>query len=176
VARIISVIGRKNAGKTTLAVALSAELVRRGRRVMTIKHGHHPAEVDKPGSDSWRHFHEGRAERTIIAAPTMRVMFDRADDDYDPIALARRYLTEADIVIAEGYRAAHLPKIEVFRRSVGDGPLYDPAAPNAGEWVALVIDEWSRAPIEGGPVVLRFSDTIWLQTLASLAWDRALPL
>jgi molybdopterin-guanine dinucleotide biosynthesis protein B len=176
VARIITVIGRKNAGKTTLAVALSAELVRRGRRVMTIKHGHHPADIDKPGTDSWRHFHEGRAERTIMASPSMRVIFDRADDDYDPIGLARRYLTEADIVIAEGYRSASLPKIEVFRRSAGDTPLYDPAAPNAREWVALVIDEWSRAPVEGGPVVLRFSDTIWLHTLASLAWDRAMPL
>ena len=61
--RIISIIGRKNAGKTTLTVALAAELARRGRRVMTIKHGHHPADVDRPGSDTWRHFHEGRAER-----------------------------------------------------------------------------------------------------------------
>ena len=45
--RIISVIGRKNAGKTTLAVALISELARRGHRVMTIKHGHHPASVDQ---------------------------------------------------------------------------------------------------------------------------------
>lgn len=175
-ARIITVIGRKNAGKTTLAVALSAELVRRGKRVMTIKHGHHPAEVDKPGTDSWRHFHEGRAERTIIAGPSVRVLFDRADDDYDPVALARRYLPDADIVLAEGYRAAALPKIEVFRRGAGTAPIYDPAAPNAREWVALITDEWDHPPTNGGPIVLRFSDTIWLHTLASLAWERALPL
>ncbi|PYO75323.1 MAG: molybdopterin-guanine dinucleotide biosynthesis protein MobB [Gemmatimonadetes bacterium] len=41
--RMISIIGRKNAGKTTLLVALSAELVRRKFRVMTIKHGTRPA-------------------------------------------------------------------------------------------------------------------------------------
>ena len=173
---MISVIGRKNAGKTTLAVALSAELVRRGRRVMTIKHGHHPAEVDKPGTDSWRHFHEGRAERTIIAGPSVRVLFDRADDDYDPVGLARRYLPDADIVIAEGYRAAPLPKIEVFRRPAGHAPIYDPREPNAREWVALVIDEWDHPAADGGPMILRFSDTMWLHTLASLAWERALPL
>ena len=23
---------------------------------MTIKHGHHPAEADRHGSDTWRHF------------------------------------------------------------------------------------------------------------------------
>jgi molybdopterin-guanine dinucleotide biosynthesis protein MobB len=176
VARIISVIGRKNAGKTTLAVALSAELVRRGRRVMTIKHGHHPAEVDKPGTDSWRHFNEGRAERTIIAGPSVRVLFDRAPDDYDPVGLARRYLGEADLVLAEGYRAAPLPKIEVFRRAAADRPIFDPSAPSAAEWVALVTDAWDEPPGNGGLLVLRFSDTMWLHTLASLAWERALPL
>jgi molybdopterin-guanine dinucleotide biosynthesis protein B len=176
VARIISVIGRKNAGKTTLAVALSAELVRRGRRIMTIKHGHHPAEVDKPGTDSWRHFNEGRAERTIIAGPSIRVLFDRAPDDYDPVGLARRYLSDADLVLAEGYRAAPLPKIEVFRRAAADQPIYDPSAPSADQWVALVTDTWGEPPGNGGPLVLRFSDTMWLHTLASLAWERALPL
>ena len=50
--RILSIVGRKNAGKTTLAVALAAEYVRRGKRVMTIKHASHPAAVDSPGTDS----------------------------------------------------------------------------------------------------------------------------
>jgi len=57
--RLISIVGRKNAGKTTLTVALAAEFVRRGKRVMTIKHGHHGTSADTEGTDSWRHFHEG---------------------------------------------------------------------------------------------------------------------
>src|ERR671922_1595951 len=136
--RLISIIGRKNAGKTTLTVALASELARRGRRVMTIKHSHHPADVDRPGSDSWRHFHEGRAERSLIAAPDLRVLFERSPDDYDPVALARRYLGDADVVLVEGFKRAPLPKIEVFRRAVAERPLYDAALPNAGEWVAIV--------------------------------------
>ena len=52
---------------------------------MTIKHSHHPADVDRPGTDSWRHFNEGRAERSLIAAPDLRVLFERAPDDYDPV-------------------------------------------------------------------------------------------
>ena len=47
--RIVSIVGRKNAGKTTLAVALASEYARRGHRIMTIKHGHHPADVDRGG-------------------------------------------------------------------------------------------------------------------------------
>ena len=171
--RIISVIGRKNAGKTTLAVALASELVRRGRRVMTIKHGHHPAEADRKGSDTWRHFHEGRAERVLIASPDLRVLFERTPDDYDPVGLARQYMHGADIVLTEGYKAAPLPKIEVFRRAVGKHPLYDPAAPNAGQWVAVVTDD---PDFTADCTVVRFHDTIWLQLLANLAWDRSLVL
>jgi molybdopterin-guanine dinucleotide biosynthesis protein MobB len=171
--RIISIIGRKNAGKTTLAVALASELGRRGRRVMTIKHGHHPANADREGSDTWRHFHEGRAERVLIASPDLRVLFERSPDDYDPIALARRYMQGADIVLTEGYKAAALPKIEVYRRTAGSAPLYDPAAPNASQWVAVITDD---PAFQADCPVLRFHDTIWLQLLAGLAWDRALVL
>jgi molybdopterin-guanine dinucleotide biosynthesis protein B len=171
--RILSVIGRKKAGKTTLTVALARELVRRGLRVMTIKHGHHPAIVDREGTDTWRHFNEGRAERTLIAGPNRRVLFEQANDDYDPIGLARRYMDGADIVLCEGFKQAPLPKIEVWRKEVGVPPVYDRAGPNASEWVALVVDDLG---VEADCLVLRFHDTNWLQTLASLAWERAQPL
>jgi molybdopterin-guanine dinucleotide biosynthesis protein B len=171
--RIISVIGRKNAGKTTLAVALASELVRRGHRVMTIKHGHHPADADRPGSDTWRHFHEGRAERVLIASPELRVLFERSPDNYDPVGLARQYMQGADIVLTEGYKASSLPKIEVFRRATGSPPLYDPAAPNAGQWVAVITDD---PDFRASCTVLHFHDTIWLQLLANLVWDHSLVL
>ena len=171
--RIISVIGRKNSGKTTLAVALASEFVRRGHRVMTIKHGHHPAEADRHGSDTWRHFHEGRAERVLIASPDLRVLFERSPDTYDPVSLARQYMGGANIVLTEGYKAAPLPKIEVFRRAAAREPLYDAAAPNAHEWVAVITDD---PDFRADCTVLHFHDTIWLQLLANLAWERSLVL
>jgi len=171
--RIISIIGRKNTGKTTLTVALAAELARRGRRVMTMKHADHPAEVDQKGSDSWRHFHEGRAERTLLVGPSVRVLFHRADDGYDPLALAREHLSSAEIVLVEGYKRAPLPKIEVFRPSVDPTPIYDPGLPNAAEWAAIVTDD---PDYEAECRVIRFQDTIWLQLLSAIALDRAVPL
>lgn len=177
--RIVSIIGRKNAGKTTLTVALASELVRRGLRVMTLKHGHHPADVDRTGSDSWRHFHEGRAERTLIASPDLRVLFERTPDDYDPIGLVRRYMQGADVVLIEGYKRAALPKIEVFRRAVathpqaGTRPLYEPTAPNAEQWLAIITDD---PDFEAACRVLHFHDTMWLQALAGLVLDCGLVL
>jgi molybdopterin-guanine dinucleotide biosynthesis protein MobB len=168
--RLISIIGRKNAGKTTLTVALASELARRGHRVMTMKHADHPAQVDQPGVDSWRHFHEGRAERVLLVSPEMRVLFHRAPDEYDPVGLAREHLSGADIVLIEGFKRAPLPKIEVFRRAISSQPIYDPAAPNAEEWVAIVTDDFS---FDADRRILRFNDTMWLQLLANLAWEHA---
>jgi molybdopterin-guanine dinucleotide biosynthesis protein B len=171
--RIISVIGRKNAGKTTLVVALASELVRRGRRVMTIKHATHPADLDKQGTDTYRHFHEGKAERVLIASPEIRAVIERSPDDTDPITLAKRYFSDADIVLVEGFKREPLPKIEVFRKAVAQAPIYEASLPNAGEWIAIVTDD---DRLDADCPVLRFKDTIWLQLVASLAWDKALKL
>ncbi len=171
--RIISIIGRKNAGKTTLTVALASELVRRGHRVMTMKHADHPAQVDQPGVDSWRHFHEGRAERVLLVSPDMRVLFHRAPEEYDPVGLARAYLPEADIVLVEGFKRAPIPKIEVYRRAVAPKPIYDPNRDDADQWIAMVTDDYT---LDADLRILRFNDTMWLQLLANLAWEHALAL
>jgi molybdopterin-guanine dinucleotide biosynthesis protein MobB len=171
--RIISVIGRKDAGKTTLAVALAAEYLRKGRRVMTLKHATHSADIDKPGTDSYRHFHEGKAERTLLVTPDRRYLFERAPDDTDPVTLARRYLADADIVLVEGFKSAALPKVEVYRKAAGPSPIFQAGLPNADQWVAIVTDD---DKLEAPCPVLRFRDTMWLQLLANLAWEKALVL
>lgn len=168
--RVISIIGLKNAGKTTFLVALAAELVRRKFRVMTLKHGSHPADMDQRGKDTWRHWHEGNAERVLMEAPGQRVLLERTREESDPITLVRRYLREADIVLVEGFKGAPLPKIEVYRKVAGPKPVFDPEVHDPADWVAMVTDDATmRAPFP----VFRFSDTSWLVTIANLAWDRA---
>lgn len=167
--RIVSIIGRHNAGKTTLLVALAAEFGRRKFRVMTLKHGSHAADLDTRGKDTWRHLHEGKAERVLLEAQGERLLIERTQAESDPLALARRYLEGADIVLAEGFSSHPLPKIEVHRRQCGL-PVFDATRHDATEWVAMLSDDATyRAPFP----VFRFSDTSWLMTLANMAWDRA---
>ena len=167
---MISIIGRKNAGKTTFLVALAAELVRRRFRVMTIKHGTHPADIDQKGKDTWRHWHEGRAERVLMEGPGQRVLFERTPVESDPVTLVRRYLSDADIVLVEGFKREPLPKIEVYRTVAGPKPIFDEAEHDPADWVAMVTDDREyHAPFP----VFRFSDTSWLVSVANLAWDRA---
>jgi molybdopterin-guanine dinucleotide biosynthesis protein B len=99
------------------------------------------------------------------------VLFERtAEQAEDPLALVRRYLGDADIVLVEGYKKAPLPKIEVHRKRKHQEPLFDPASGDAAQWVAMVTDdEQLRVSIP----TFRFTDTGWLVTLAQLAWDRA---
>jgi molybdopterin-guanine dinucleotide biosynthesis protein B len=167
---MISIIGRKHAGKTTLLVALAAEFGRRKLRVMTIKQGIQPADLDLRGKDAWRHWQEGKAERVVLETPGERVVLERTREEADPVSLAQRYLDGADIVLIEGFAQAPLPKIEVYRLAAGGGPLFDAAASAAPQWVAMVTDDVAyRAAFP----VLRFNDTAWLVTLANLAWERA---
>jgi molybdopterin-guanine dinucleotide biosynthesis protein B len=169
--KILSIVGQKNAGKTTLVVALARELTRQGRRVMTIKHATHPALVDREGTDSFRHFHEGLADRTLIAAPDQRILFERAPDTADPADLARRYLSDADIVLVEGFRSFPLPKVEVHRTSLDRPTIYQPDLPNASEWIAILTDGVGLPGVECR--VLRMVDTMWLTVLTGLVWEQA---
>jgi molybdopterin-guanine dinucleotide biosynthesis protein MobB len=145
---ILSVVGRKNSGKTTLVVALAAELKRRGRRVATLKHGHHAFETDEPGRDSWRHFHEGQAEATIMAGTGKVALVMRVDGEPDPERLVREFYAGRgyDLVLVEGYKHGPFPRIEVFRRAVHGHPLYDGTDDeSARRFLALVTDDPSLA-------------------------------
>ena len=163
--RLVAVVGRKNAGKTTLTVALCQAFVSEGRRVMTLKHGHHPALVDREGTDTWRHFHEGGAERTLIAAPDMRVLFERTPDDYDPAGLARQYMRGADIVIAEGFSRSTLPRLEIWRSTMPESPLITDH-PGPSLWLGVVSDARLELPC---PVVC-MDEPDWARRAAALAW------
>lgn len=141
----VCIVGRKNSGKTTLAVAVLAELRRRGLRVASIKHGHHAFETDQPGRDSWRHFNEGQAEATIMAGAGKIALVMRMDGEPDPVALVRDFYAGRgyDLVLIEGYKHGPYPRIEVFRRAVHDRPLYDDAA-DPDRFLALVTDDAER--------------------------------
>lgn len=167
---VVCVIGKKNSGKTTLTVALVAELVERGYRVMTVKHGH-GFDLDSPGTDSWRHRHEGGASRVVMAGPRdLAVVGDwgpGGEPDLDVIV--HRFLGDAEVVVAEGYKAAEAPKIEVFRRAVHAEPVYRFDHPLAESFLAIVTDV---ADFAAHVPVFSLDDPKLVVRLADLVEDR----
>ena len=123
---IVAVVGLSDSGKTTLVIDLIPELRRLGLRVGTIKHHPHDIDVDLPGKDTWKHRRAG-ADGTILSTPSTVAVVRKAEHDHSPLELAG-YLYDMDIVLAEGYKDARLPKIEVHRADLDRSPccLEDP--------------------------------------------------
>ena len=162
---MLAVIGRKHSGKTTLVVRLCAALHRRGHRVMTIKHGSHTFNIDPSTTDTYRHYHEGNAERVAMVSPDKFALVERWSDEVSPEDIAARHMADADIVLCEGFKRSLLPKIEIFRRAAHGSPLYAPDTAAAAWYRAIVTDDDA---LEAAVPVIRLSDGAWLDTLANL--------
>lgn len=142
---IVGIVGKKNSGKTTLLVGVAAELGRRGFRVASVKHGHHDAEIDQPGSDSWRHVHEGGVEGVLLlTGRRVSMVLHTPEEEPDLRASIQRHFgaRDFDIVLVEGFKHGDLLKIEVHRRGVHQRPVYDPAdSEAAARFLAMVTDD-----------------------------------
>jgi molybdopterin-guanine dinucleotide biosynthesis protein B len=111
---MISVVGKSNAGKTTLLEKLIAELKWRGYRVATVKHDTHGFDIDRPGKDSWRHAQAG-SDVVVLSGPNRLAMIEKREQEITLNEIVDR-VTNVDIILTEGYKRGDRPKIEVSRR------------------------------------------------------------
>lgn len=139
---ILGIAGYSGSGKTTLIEALLPELRRRGLSVSVIKQSHHDIAMDTPGKDSWRHRAAG-AQEVILTTPHRFMLVHELGGAPEPGLddLAAR-LAPCDLVLAEGFRHAALPKIEVWRTANGK-PWLHPADPQV---IAIASDAPAPAP------------------------------
>lgn len=130
---VISVVGKSDSGKTTLLEGLIRELKRRGYRVGTIKHDAHSFEMDRPGTDTWRHAQAG-SDHVVISSPQRVASIRRVEQEQTLDELVAT-MTDVDIVLTEGYRRGNAPKIEVSRQARSQTLLCSPE-----ELIAVVTD------------------------------------
>ncbi len=122
---LIAIIGHSKSGKTTLVETLVPVFKRRGYRVGTIKHTHHVPDFDKRGKDSWRHFDAGSDVALVASATTLALVAHRRETARADggIAELEPYFSDVDMVIAEGFKTADCPKVEVYRAAEANLPL-----------------------------------------------------
>ena len=120
---IISIISKKNSGKTTLLEKLIPEMKKRGHRVGTVKHDTHGFDIDHEGKDTWRHKAAG-AESVLIASPWKLSLIKDTTRDMSLESLVSTYLSDLDIVLTEGYKKAQMAQVEVFRSAAHKTPLH----------------------------------------------------
>jgi len=139
----IHIIGRKNAGKTTLVCDLLQQLTRRGLKVASVKHTHHQHELDTPGKDSHRHREAGAAAVGILS-PQMTALFIPADrasqSDADRYLAFESAFQDCQLILVEGDQHTAAPRIEVWRDACSQPPI----CAEDTEIIALITD--SRHP------------------------------
>lgn len=146
-ARLFGIAGWKNSGKTTLAERLVAELTARGWRVSTVKHAHHDADIDREGSDSFRHRAAGAAEVALVTARRWAIMHELRGEAEPSLEEIAARLSPCDIVIVEGFKTLSHPKIEARRLAARETKPLAPSVPNI---VAIAADH--RVEDESVPV------------------------
>jgi len=127
--RVFGFAGWSGSGKTTLIERLIPALVERGLRVSLVKHAHHEFDVDQPGKDSWRHRNAGCTEVLVSSSARYALIHELRGAPELTLGHALARLSPCDIALVEGYKAASIPKLEVWREEVGK-PLLHPGDPH----------------------------------------------
>lgn len=137
---VVSIIGKSNSGKTTLLERLIPELRGRGYRVAAIKHSAADFDIDRPGKDSWR-YSQRNSDVVMLSSSRKIAMIKQSQRDMDLEELLPLIEADVDIILAEGFKQARVPKIEVHREGLGD-LLCSPE-----DLIAVVTDEQLDVPV-----------------------------
>jgi molybdopterin-guanine dinucleotide biosynthesis protein MobB len=107
-------------GKTTLLKELLPLLSERGLRVGVVKHAHHSFEMDHPGKDSYELRKSGAAQMLIASRTRWALVVERTRNREPRLDEVLLELDQAalDLILVEGFKDEHFPKIELHRPSL----------------------------------------------------------
>lgn len=107
--KIVSIVGRKNTGKTSLTVKVIEELTKRGYTVASIKHSHHTMEMDRENTDTWKHKEAG--SKVVVGIGSTTFFNIRQDLDLNRLLYLIKHMDNVDYVVIEGFKSYNYPKI-----------------------------------------------------------------
>ena len=107
--KIVSVVGRKNTGKTSLTVKIIEELTKRGYNVASIKHSHHEMEMDREHTDTWRHKLAG--SNVVVGIGSTSFFNVRDILELNRLLFLIKFMDNVDFVVIEGFKSYNYPKI-----------------------------------------------------------------
>ena len=135
--RVFGIAGYSGSGKTTLIERLIPDFTGRGLRVSLVKHAHHRFDIDRPGKDSWRHREAGATEVLVTSSMRWALMHELRGAPEPTLEEQLARLSPCDLVLVEGFKHASIPKLEVYRPSLGHPALH----PHDPFIVAVASDE-----------------------------------
>ncbi|KPU43374.1 molybdopterin-guanine dinucleotide biosynthesis adapter protein [Oxobacter pfennigii] len=114
----VSFVGWSNSGKTTFISKVIRELKSREISVAVVKNTCHDIETDIPGKDTWN-FAQAGADTVILNGPGIYVCQEKVSRRKD-ISTILKDITGVDIIILEGAADPNIPKVEIWRKSLGE--------------------------------------------------------
>ena len=116
---VLSIVGRKGSGKAEVLETLISLLSQRGLRVGVIKHlAKDDLEIDEPGKDTYRYRMQG-AQTVMLAGRKGLAVFSNLEEEIS-IENLLVFFPNFDLIFLEGYFLDEAPKIEVYKKELGD--------------------------------------------------------
>ena len=116
--KIIGITGAKDVGKTYYASLIIKFLVEKGYNVGSIKHAHHDFDIDKPGTDSFKHREAGSSQVIISSAKRWAKINENNNENEKTLNELIQELHNVDIVVVEGFKKDNHPKIEILSKDL----------------------------------------------------------
>ena len=134
---VVSVVGEKNSGKTTLIERLVSSLKKEGHRVGVMKYAQRRFQMDREGKDTYR-FYQSGADAVGIASSDQMAFLKRIDSAPPLGKVLENHFSDVDIVLLEGYRGDDYPRICLTVR--GKEAAGEKTAPEEGDHPVLRLD------------------------------------
>lgn len=137
---IIGFAAHSGTGKTTLLKKLIANLKAKNLRIGLVKHAHHGFEIDIPGKDSYELRKAGASQVIVGSQMRWAHIVETPEKTEKPTLgnLIKNFdLENLDLILIEGFKLEEIPKIEVFRPSLGKERLSE----NRSGFIAIACDE-----------------------------------
>jgi molybdopterin-guanine dinucleotide biosynthesis adapter protein len=116
--KVIGIVGWKDVGKTHLVTEIIKLLVVKNYRVGSIKHAHHDFNIDKPGTDSFKHRESGSSQVIISSSKRWAKINENIDNREKSLKELIEEFENIDIIIVEGFKNEIHPKIEIITNNV----------------------------------------------------------
>ena len=116
--KICGIVGWKNSGKTFFAQKLISYFVDQKFNVASIKHAHHEFDIDKPGTDSFKHREAGSSQVIISSSKRWVNIIENNNKNEKNLEELIKEFQDIDIIVVEGFKRESHPKIEILGKGL----------------------------------------------------------